>query len=251
MSYLYDGPYYSDEHIVTVEEMGKYALTSNQFLLGSYQPSQAVAWDFLQFYAYEHVVLDRLFVQKYKNFYYYDQTGNEDAEEVYDRFTDATSSFFMANEMKYGQLYWLELYGNNSLNTMDNIFRDFTISEQKQGERVLDREYGSGQRQDSTDNTYDPYTDTTTEQVMAYNSSTFSDSARTSLSKGLESTSSVFTKGAQTDTEDASETEEHTIQTSGSKGNMYDNMQKFITAWDAYSFYGKMFEDIAKEFLLI
>ena len=243
-----DGPYFTDEHIVTVAEMGKYARTHNKSLLGDYTDSQIIE-EFMENYWRNTDVYDPLFIRKYKNYFYFDQTGEEDVEDVYEAFSDGVMAFLLLNEKKYAQLFKIE--GLTTEIGSETILSDYKITESKEGDREVERWYVSGARQDTSENTSGEREDVTTDQIMAYNSNSFVDQGKSTFEKGTEEDSSEYNKGSQTDQEEVSETNGHNITTSGTKGNPYENMEKFITAWDAYSFYGKIFEDIAKAFLLL
>ena len=241
-----DGPYFTDERIKTVKDMYDYASENSIALLSEYLSSTVIA-SFWDEYVNNFELYDQIFCTRYKNLFFFDQDGTEDVDNVTSRFIDAVDGLLRINNKRYNELYKIEGLSIQS----NSILSDYNMTEEKSAERGVEREYVSGARQDTSENTSGEREDVTTDQIMAYNSNSFVDQAKSTFEKGAEEDSSEYNKGEQTDNEDVSETSGRTITTSGTKGNPYENMDKFITAWDAYSFYGKIFEDIAKAFLLV
>lgn len=233
-----------EQKIITVKDMFDFASDTLVPLLGSYQ---LVTYDFWSEYMSNFEEYDKLFCTMYKNFFYFDQDGTEPVDDVFERFCDSVNGLLMMNRKKYAELYKIELL------TIDgsSILSDYKITEEKENERGVEREYVSGERQDTGEDVSGQRTDVETNQVMAFNSTEFVDSTKTTDQKGSETDTTEYNKGEQTDTENVSETGSHTITTTGTKGNPYENMTKYMEAWDSYSFYRKIFNDIAAEFLLL
>lgn len=239
--------WFTDQKIKTVKDMYDYAVENQEELLSGFTSTQSVLYDFWANYLTNNELYDRAFCTKYKNFFYFDQDGSETIEDVFDRFVQAVEDFLTLNDKKYTELFKIEL-----MTVPDNsVLNDYKIVETKEGEKTVEREYVSGDRTDRNSVTTGARTDTTTNQTMAYNSSAFVDASKSTDVKGEEDDSSAFEKGEQTDNESVSEDTGHTITTTGIKGSPYENMQKYIEAWDGYSFYTMVFRDIAKELLLL
>ena len=236
---------WTEQRIKTIKDLYDYAVENNEDLLGTWQ-SSFVDEDFWLPYSLNSTVYDRAFCTKYKNWYFFDQTGEETVEEVYERFVEAVTDFLTLNDKKYHELYRVELL------TIDpkTILSDYTLTKEKEEERIIDRDYISGARQDSGSETLGSRTDTTTNQVMAFNSNTFVDSGKSTDVSGQQLNSSTMNKGSQTDNEDVTDTLGSTVTMVGSNNNPYENMQKFIEIWDGYSFYSMIFRNLAAEFLI-
>ena len=227
--------------------MYDYTSSNNKCLLGSFQSSQPVLYDFWQDYVDNYEDYDKAFCTRYKNWYFFDQTGSESAQEVYEKFVDAVEGFMLINDKKFTELFKTELLTIDA----DTVLADRVITETKESERTIDREYVAGQREDSSSETLGERTDTSTVQVMAFNSTSFVDSNKRTDVSGEQENSNSYTRGEQTDTEDVTDTLGHTITTVGSVGNPYENMKKFIEAWNGTSFYTDIFRQIASELLLV
>lgn len=236
-----------DEKIKTVKDLYDYAVENQTELLSDFQSQEPVLYDFWQGYIQGHDSYDRYFCTKYKNWYFFDQDGSETVEEVFTAFVQAVEDFLTVNDKRLTEIYKVELMTVQEA----SVIADYMVTEEKEGERTVEREYVSGTRSDSTSDTVGEKTDTTTDQIMAFNSSAFADKNKSTTEYGEQENSGSFTKGEQTDNEDVTENTGHTITTIGSKTNPYENMTKYLEAWNGYSFYGSVFREIASELLLI
>lgn len=236
----------TEQRVKTVKDLYDYAVEHNEELLGNWQSSSS-EYDFWLKYTADSSTYDRAFCNKYKNWYYFDQTGSETVEEVFNRFTEAVTDYLTLNDKKFTELYKVELL------TIDNrsILSDHTMSQQINTERGIEREYVSGPRQDATSDTSGERTDTTLVQQMAYNSVAFADTDKTTDTVGNQTDSSTFNKGAQTDTEGTTDTLKSSMSVTGSNDNPYENMLKYIESWDSFSFYTMIFRELASELLLV
>lgn len=237
----------TQQKIKTVSDMYEYSSENELPLLSSFLSAQPVLNDFWQPYVTDYETYDKIFRTMFKSYFYFDQEGDETVEEIFNRFTEAVEGFLTLNDKKYTEMFRIELLSVDS----DSVLSDYIITETKEGDREVERWYVSGARQDTSENTSGARTDTTTDQIMAFNSSQFADQAKSTYAKGEEEDSSEYNKGSQTDQEEVSESNDHTITTSGTKGNPYENMTKYLEAWDGYSFYTKVFKDIAANLLLV
>lgn len=236
-----------NQKIVTVKDMYDYAKAEDIPLLGTYTPSSLIKPDFWFAYVANYSKYDFYFRTMYRDFFYFDQDGTQSVVEVFGAFQDIIDVFLEINDKKYSEMYRIELLSIDS----NSILSDYKIVETKEATRDVDREYVSGEREDTNEEESGARTDVETNQVMAYNSTEFVDSTKTTGNKGAQTDGAEYHKGEQTDNETVNEESGHTITTSGTKGNPYENMTKYMEAWDGYSFYTKLFKDIAKEFLLV
>lgn len=241
-----------EKTVKTVWDMYQYCKENNIPLLSSFNSSALT--DYMDFYADHQAVMDLRFAKMFKDYRYYDQDidGENDIAEVTDAFIDEVIGFFLVNDTKLALKFRIEDDLINSTTATYNFMNDINITETKEGERTLDREYVSGAREDSSGSTQGARSDTTTNQVKAFNSSTFVDSSKTTYSKGAEEDSSSYNKGEQTDTEGVTGNESHTIVTKGSRGNASANIEKYNKTWSTYeSFWNYVFKEIARELLLV
>ena len=236
---------WTEQRVKTIKDLYDYAVENSEELLGTWQ-SSFVDEDFWLPYTLDNEVYDRVFCNKYKNWYYFDQTGDETVAEVFERFVTAITDFLTLNDKRYHELFKVELMSVDS----QTILADYTLTKETDSERTIDRDYISGARQDSASETLGSRTDTVTNQVMAFNSSTFADSSKSTDVMGQQLNSSSANKGSQTDNEDVTDTLGSTVTMVGSNTNPYENMQKFIDTWDGYSFYSMIFRNMAAEFLI-
>ena len=252
-----------------VNDMYLYAEENNLPLLSDYIAEDATH-DFWNDYTTNHEEYDKIFRRLYKHFRYFDQDidGDNPVADVTQDFIDAVKGHLMLNDKKYTMLYLLHVN-----NTVLDPYNDYKITETKQGARNVDTELVSGERtdettdvagarQDSTNNTYGQRTDVTTDQIMAYNSATFVDNAKStsekgaetdsaSFSKGSQTDTSSFSKGEQTDTQSIDETNSHTITVTGAKENQSKNMREYADTWSRYEFYSYIFRKISEDLLLV
>lgn len=241
-----------DKTVKTVWDMYEYCKENHLPLLSSFQ-SQSLN-DYMDYYADHQAIMDYRFAKMFKDYRYYDQDidGTNPIDEVTDNFIDEVIGFFLVNDVKLSLKFRVEDTLIDATNNTYNFMNDVNITETKEGERSAEREYVSGTREDGNEMTSGERTDTSTEQVMAYNSSTFADTAKTTNVKGAQEDSNTFTKGEQTDNETVGTTESHTITTKGSRGNMTANIEKYNKTWANYeSFWNYVFKEIAKELLIV
>lgn len=231
----------------TVNDLYLYAKEHNVPLLSDFSSSLEVGKDFWCYYRMNYEMFDKMFALMYKNFRFFDQDieGDNPVEDVFTDFRNAVEFYLKVNEKKYIRLY--QIY------TLDNVsvINDYDITETREGNRNIEREYVSGQRTDSQNDTTGQRVDTSVEQIMAYNSSNFQDQSKATDTIGSQTNLSSSTKGQQTDTDDSTITDSYTVNTKGIRDNASENIKKYKEVWDSYSFYSDIFEDICKNFLLI
>ena len=236
----------TEQRIKTIKDLYDYAVEHNEELLGDWQSSFSDN-DFWLPYILDNETYDRFFCTRYKNWYFFDQTGSETVAEVFQSFVNAINDYLTVNDKRFAEIFKVE----QLTITSDMIYQDYFTHRETESERTLDRDYVSGSRSDSSSDTIGGKTDTTTNQVMAYNSVSFVDSSKSSDVLGSQTNSSSATKGQQTDTEDVTDTYGSETNVTGANSNPFENMQKFIKVWNGYSFYSMVFREIAKELLLV
>lgn len=231
----------------TVYDLYKYAVEEGENLFPQFTSEVAPLTDFWADFVDHQDLYEKYFAKRYKSYRYYDQDieGDNPVEDVLDDFQDAVLAFLHLNDKKYTQLYKIELI--NNMNPLD----DYSITETKTGTKNTDREYVSGQREDRSSQTLGAYDDTTLNQVMAFNSQDFVDSSKTTNSMDERINSSVYNKGEQTDTEDTDVSESTSRTETGYKNNPVETLIQYKEAWDGFSFYASIFDDICKELLLV
>lgn len=237
---------WTNQRVKTVKDLYDYAVENQEELLGDWQ-SSSTDYDFWLKYTTDSFIYDRAFCTRYKNWYFFDQTGEETVAEVFQRFTEAVTDFLTLNDKKYTELFKVEMLSVQA----SSVLSDYTITEELEAERTIGREYTSGERTDNSTDTIGARTDTTTNQVMAYNSSSFVDSSKSIDDMEQQVNTNDFTKGEQIDSEDSTDNLGSTKTTTGTNSNPYENMLKYIEAWDGFSFYTMIFREIAAEFLLV
>lgn len=253
----------------TIYDLYKYATENNLDFLPSFTSAIDPLNSFWDNFENNRDLYERYFAKRYKSYRYYDQDVETDnpIADVYADFYASVLAHLTINDKKYTELYKIELL--ESLTPVN----DFSMTETKSGSKTYDSEYVSGQRtdtsenvignrQDSTDTSYGQRGDTSTQRVMAYNSSTFVDSSETEnvkdavtdttdYTKGQQTDTGELVKGEQTNTEDRDETESYTKSQSGYVKNPIETLLQYKDAWNGFSFYGIIFDDLCKEFLLV
>lgn len=235
----------TEQRVKTIKDLYDYAVENNEELLGNWQSSATD--DFWLGYVLENTLYDRFFCSRYKNWYYFDQTGDETVAEVFQNFVNAVTDFLTLNDKRFSEMFKVE----QLTITSDMIYQDYFSHRETDSERTLDREYVSGEREDSTVDDIGSREDTVTGKVMAFNSSTFQDANKSEDYIGPQSNTSRLTKGQQTDGEDVTDTYGSESYVQGANNNPFENMQKFLKVWNGYSFYSMVFREIAKELLLV
>ena len=231
----------------TVYDLYKYAVEEGENLFPQFSSEVAPLTDFWADFVDHQDLYEKYFAKRYKSYRYYDQDidGDNPVEDVLDDFQDAVLAFLHLNDKKYTQLYKIELI--NNMNPLD----DYSITETKTGTKNSGRTYTSGAREDHGSQIIGEYEDTTLGQVMAFNSSNFVDNAKTINSGDGRTDSNNFNKGQQVDTDDIDIDESSSRTESGYKSNPVETLTKYKEAWDGFSFYATIFDDICKELLLV
>lgn len=175
-----------------------------------------------------------------------------------------------------------ETHTNNHSSTTSDIYGErtdtnSTASTEGAREDSTSTTTTDGARSDSGSTTVGSATNTSEKEISGFNSSDYSDADKqtdifgahtdtTSVSKGAQtntndttlnkgaqnnSTSASTVKGSETDSHTASGTESINIRRTGNIGvqTAADVIGGHIELWDSFNFYGKIFDEIAKEYL--
>ena len=223
----------------TVKDMVNYALENNLKLLSTYGTGLEENIDFWKNYRENSEVYDKLFPKLFKNYRYYDQdidNEEETIQEVTEDFIQTVGTFLMVNQKKYEELKRI-----NDIAFTDKLLEDVDYTRQDNGSTVL------GNRVDSTSSVSGQRTGTLQEQVYPFESTTPSDSSKNTTVKGQETDTDTFNKGQETDT-NANTTTVHGKMGGLTKDQVID---KHLNTWNKYEYYLAIFNDIAKEFLLV
>ena len=225
-----------------VNDMYNYAKENSLKLLSDYSA------DFWQDYITNSEEYDKIFKRMFKTYVYYDQdiTGDNPIEDVTEEFIDAVKGFLFVNRKRFEELY--KLYTTEEeINPYYNQY----LKQTRSGSRNVFAESELGARTDSSTLTSGSRTDTTVNQVMAFNSTDFVDANKQTNTKGQEIDSTSDTKGAETDTQKVNEETGNVIIMEGATSNITENARRFKDMWSGYEFYTYIFKEICKEFLLI
>lgn len=231
-----------------VKDMYEYAKENNLPLLSDFESSELTS-DFWDDYKDNFADYDKVFYRMFKSYRYFNQEVDEDnpIADVTADFIDAVYGHLMMNDKKYSMLY----KAHTATTTDMNPYYDYYMTHSSEGGRTVEGEYVSGTRTDESENVSGQRTDTTTNQVMAYNSSTFVDESKSTYVKGAETDTNEYSKGQQTDTNNVEETNSVESTTKGIRNNPTKNMEQYRKVWTYYEFYLYIFKEIAKDLLLI
>lgn len=226
----------------TINDLYKYAKENSLPLLNTdFTSAVDEVNDFWSLYKEDSDQYDRIFARLFKYFIFFDQTGEEEIDDLLEEFNYAVLDFLTLNDKKYSQLYYIYRYEN------ETPFNDINLTEETVEDR--DRGYTSGARSDSSSSTSPQYTDVVTNYKMAFDSQAFAPDNKSETQSAQKIFSSSLTKGQQID----SETNDNTITktTTGSTKSENENIKQFRELWDSYDFYKHIFSDICAELLLV
>ena len=254
-----------------IAELYRYSHTNNLPLLGSTNTA-----DFWTTYVSNFPIYDRFFRDRFLNWFYwisFDDTTT--IASVYEDFVEAIQAHLTINQKRYSELYRVQVLAANAYDIVNN----YDLTESHSTSRSESGSNTSGAREDSTSGTATDgarsdsattnagaQTTTETNQIEGFNSSDFTDadkktvaagahSDNTSVSKGeqINTNSTTVNKGAQTDSHSLTGSETINIRRSGNIGvqTAADVIGGHIKLWTSFNFYKLLFDEIAKEFLLL
>ena len=279
-----------------INDIASYTKEENKMMLSNYDA------DFWKPYRDHYNYFDRLFMKKYRSWFPMDQEG--DLEEVATDFTFDVKAWLMINDKRYSELFRIQtIPDDDKYSLTDNVYESENISESgehsntfNKGEQIdtedlsatkgqqidtQDNERVKGQEQIDTDITFTQGATgkTITNQVSAYNDSTFANSDKSveADDNRQDVTDQTVVDGSRTDTEDLSTTygsrtdTQDNSRTSGARedtdeGTDSKTIERLRTGnigvktvvqmlgeqwetWGLMNFYDMIFAEIARELL--
>lgn len=223
----------------TVKDMYEYADENSIKLLSGY------ASDFWKDYRDNYQRYDNLFCRYFRSWFYFLQEQDEDISDIVNNFVIDVYSHLMINDKKYSELYRIHVLPDEDYSLTNN----YDMYEEMDKDTTSNNSNTYGQRSDS-DN-YGTQSNSTTNTVAPYNTSSYQADNQSSESIGARSDS--HTKGSQSDTLNNTGTEDYELHRYGNIGVMTvtDMLKKHDEYWTSYEFYEKIFRDIARELLMI
>lgn len=194
---------------------------------------------------------DILFRRLYKSFRYFDQEvcNDEELSDITARFKNDLHIHLIANRKRYEELYRVYVMTDTDYSITDNIDYTKTISS-----NIGDiGTFTSGQRQDSQTDTLGSQTNTTENEVSAFDNTEYSPESKSTDTIGQQQNGSSRTKGEEIDTSAKQRTETGTITFKGKDNDTPTSslLKSHIKVWSTYEFYTYIFNDMCRELLLV
>lgn len=236
----------------TVDDMYRYAMENELKLLSNFLSEVVGVDDFWKEYRQNNIHYDSIFNRLYKNYRYFNQDIYDEDEElgtVTIRFIEDVYGHLLLNHKKYTELFRIE----KLTDTDYDIFGNVNYTRTENGTDLISGTNIFGSRSDTTSETLGSRNDSNEHKVSAFNDRDYIESTKDEDTLGQQSNSGSLTKGQQTDTNSSATTTSNTIQVKG-KSNEKSTSQlinDFNKVWQNYGFYKLIFNDIAKEFLLV
>ena len=289
--------------IYEIKDIYNYNKEENKKMLSGFTSSADPVNDFWLPYKTNYTYFDRMFKKKFTSWFPFDQEG-DDVEEIAAEFADDVKSWLMINDKRYSEMYRIQcIIDNDKYSLTDNVYetsrneergsfsKEFNKGAQidtedlsaTKGQQIdtQDNSRTKGSEQIDTDatNTTGATGKTITNQVSAYNDSTFAnadksieaDDSRQDIidetvidGQRIDTEDLSTTYGARTDTEDNSRTSgarKDTDEGSDTKTTIYTRsgnigvktvaqmLQEQFETWDIFNFYDFIFNEIARELL--
>lgn len=255
---------------ITTNQLYQYAKAENEPLLGENN------FDFFQPYLTAFNVFDRYFRDKFLNwFYWISFDDNVTTASMYEDFVEAVQAHLTINQKRYSELYRVQVLAANAYDIVNN----YDLTESHSTSRSESGSNTSGAREDSTSGTATDgarsdsattnagaQTTTETNQIEGFNSSDFTDADKKTIAAGAHSDSTSVSKGSQTNTNSTTvnkgaQTDNHSLTGSETisitrKGNIgvqtaADVIGGHIRLWTEFDFYKMVFDEIAKNYLIL
>lgn len=217
--------------MVTVKEILKNCQERNLKLLSDFTA------DFWSEYKTNHEKYDKYFARLYSSFCPYFQSTNDTVEAVTDEFIESVEEFFMVNKKALEELFRVELLSDEDYSINEN----YDMIEDGSDNSTIGIETGS------TSNTTGAQTNTNTNKVSPYDTEAFANDSENSTAFGARTDSSSYTVNEH------SSGSIHALHRHGNIGVMTvtQMLNEHKSYWDAWSFYSKIFGDIAKSLLIV
>ena len=229
------------------------ATESNKALLSD------LSLPFMAKYTADYATYDRLFLNLYRTFYYYSHKDT-----IVDTMTDFIAdvkSLLTVNQKKYDELFRLENLDDEVYNILDN----YDMTETMERLTANKRTENIGERNDSTNygemnNTVTTNTPEITtmrkNDVSAFDEESYTPREQTTETTNNHAIDTVgqteahtdsTTQGAQENNITDSGNENYSLHRKGNIGVMTqsDVLLKHLELWDGYTFYQKIFADVA------
>lgn len=256
---------------LTVDKLYKYSSVNNLALLGS-SPN----YDFWTPYKTNFAVFDRFFRDKFLSWFYWLKFSDDaTTAEIYTDFIAAINSHLAINSKRYSELYQVQILAADAYDIVNNY--DLTETHSNTHSETGSTTEGAredststttvdGARSDSGSTTVGAATNTSEKEIAGFNASDYTDADKqtdifgthtdtTSVSKGAQTNTnnSTLNKGAQSNSHSTSGSESISIRKTGNIGvqTPADVIGGHIELWDSFNFYGKIFDEIAKDYLMI
>lgn len=231
-------PMLEDAKVFNVKDLYESAKDDGRKLLSEYGS------DFWAGYKANYQYFDRLFMKKYTSLIPIDQDYDEGVQSTQEDFTYDVYAWLMANDKRYTELYRVNNIADDTAYSLTNNV-DYTETTT----RDVTFDKGSQENTDDLSTTYGEASQTATNKVSAYNSSTFENDTEQEIStpEHTDTGDNTYTLGARQDVTD----EDITVHKVGNMGvqTVDDMLLKHWNNWSLFDFYGLIFEDIAKNLL--
>lgn len=216
--------------------------------------------DFWAEYISNYDVYDRYFMDKFRNFYYW--LVFDDDTETSDILTDfkaCVNAFLKINAKKYSELYRVHTLSEDAYSITDN----YSMTEERQatyteGARTDSESVTQGAQTNTGTTSLGAQTNTNENTISAFNSSSYQDDNENTQTIGAQENSSSTSIGARSDSMSSTKGEQensdsYTLTRNGNIGvaTASQIIGGHIDLWDKFSFYDKVFDDIAKNYLLV
>lgn len=223
----------------TVKDMYKYASDNSTKLLSNYSA------DFWGDYRTNYATYDKLFCRLFRSWFYFLQERDEDISDIVTDFTADVYAHLLLNDKKYSELYRINVLPDDDYSLINN----YDMHEDMDKDTTSNNTNTYGSREDSDG--IGAQSNTRTNEVAPFDSSSFNNESKVSDSLGARS--DTHTKGSQEDTLNNTGTEDYALHRYGNIGVMTvtDMLRKHDEYWTMYEFYEKIFQDIARELLMI
>ena len=231
-------PMLEDAKVYNVKDIYFSAKDNNRKLLSEYGS------DFWAGYKANYQYFDRLFMKKYASLIPIDQDYEEGVQSIQEDFTFDVFAWLMANDKRYSELFRVNnILDNDAYSLTNNVDYTETV------DRDITFNKGEQENTDDLSTTYGVSSQTATNTVSAYNSSTYDPDSQQTVStpEHTDTGDNSYTLGAREDTTDESVTT-HKVGNMGVQ-TVDDMLLKHWDNWTLFDFYGLIFEDIAKNLL--
>lgn len=231
-------PMLEDAKVYNVKDIYFSAKNNNRKLLSEYGS------DFWAGYKANYQYFDRLFMKKYASLIPIDQDYEEGVQSIQEDFTFDVFAWLMANDKRYNELFRINsILDNDAYSLTNNVDYTETV------DRDITFNKGEQENTDDLSTTYGVSSQTATNTVSAYNSSTYDPDSQQTVStpEHTDTGDNSYTLGAREDTTDESVTT-HKVGNMGVQ-TVDDMLLKHWDNWTLFDFYGLIFEDIAKNLL--